>query len=530
MRVLLVEAYPGYRGAQRSLEALLDGLRRRAAVSRTVASREKGTSADSADPTQPTIPQPPEEEIQEGLEVEILCTSPGRAHDAFRQAHPNVHLLLPPAPLRLFGGSLAKGRLGRRLAAMVALLPYTWTLRGFLRRHRPDIVHCNQARGVLLVALAARSLGLPMVWHQRGMVDLPPMATRLAGLASQHILCVSDAVRRSLPEDLARRATVVANGIDVPIEVPQKSALRQHLGIDTELANRCLAPNSPPDAQLANRCLAPFSPPGAQGSDRCLAPNSPDFQSSESEPANRCLAPDSQGSDRCLAPNPLVLITASSFLPYKGLHHVVDALGRIATRAPEVAAKLLWVVLGDDDGQAVKRSYRQQVQASIEALGMTRRVWWAGWQPNAGEWIAAADLCLLPTVSDELWTDADGRSHHLRCGEGFPRTVLEAMAMGTAVIACDVAAVNEQIVDGDSGFIIPPGDADALAAAIIALARDAPRRERLAAAGHIRVRRFSIEAMTEQTVTFWQSCLGKPLDGRRGQRSSGAGPSQGNNT
>jgi glycosyltransferase involved in cell wall biosynthesis len=104
------------------------------------------------------------------------------------------------------------------------------------------------------------------------------------------------------------------------------------------------------------------------------------------------------------------------------------------------------------------------------------------------------------------------------------------MAMGTAVIACDVAAVSEQIVDGDSGLIVPPGDADALAAAIIALARDAPRREGLAAAGHTRVRRFSIETMTEKTVIFWQSCLGKSLDGRRGRYPGDAVPSRGNDT
>ncbi len=436
MKVLLVEAYPGFRGAQRSLAALLEGLRRSAAVD-DAEDRVHANSPASA----------------ERVEVDILCLAPGRAHAAFSQERAShggisVHLLAPPAPLGQFGGALASGPPWRRWVATACLVPYTWTLRRFLRQRQPDIVHCNQARGVLLVAMAARTLGLPVVWHQRGMLDLPPIATRLAGLASRHLLCVSEAVRRSLPEPLARRASVIHNGIDRPAAAPEKSPLRRRLGIDAELAARHLEPGS------------------------------------------------------------LVLVTASSFLPYKGLHHVVEALARIASRAPEMLSSLLWIVLGDDDGQMGKKAYRQGLRSTLEVKNLTRHVYWAGWQQEPSNWLAAADLCLLPTVADERWVDADGRPRRLVCSEGFPRTVLEAMAVGTAVIASDVAAVGEQIVDGESGLVLPPGDAEALAEAIVALGRDAPRRHALVAAGQQRVERFSIEAMTQQTVAFWRRCLG----------------------
>lgn len=442
MKVLLVEAYPGLRGAQRSLVALLEGLRRRA--TEAAGNTDDGVTSAAT------------------LEVDILCLAPGRAHEAFRRQrairghgrndHVAVHLLPPPAPLGHFGGRLATGRLWRRLVALACLLPYSWKLRRLLRRCKPDLVHCNQARGVLLVAMAARSLGLPVLWHQRGMVDLPPVAIRVAGWASRHLLCVSEAVRQSLPRPLAERAVVIHNGIDRPAAAQETSALetsslRQRLGIDTELAIRQLAPDS------------------------------------------------------------LVMITASSFLPYKGLHHVVDALSLIASRAPEALAGLLWIVLGDDEGHAAKRTYRQQLQTNLEANQLTRHVWWAGWQPMASDWLAAADLCLLPTVDDEPWIDTEGRRRRLVCSEGFPRTVLEAMAMGTAVIASDVAAVGEQLIDGESGLLVTPGNPRALAGAIVDLYRDAPRRRALAAAGQRRVERFSIEAMTEQTVAFWRHCL-----------------------
>ena len=51
--------------------------------------------------------------------------------------------------------------------------------------------------------------------------------------------------------------------------------------------------------------------------------------------------------------------------------------------------------------------------------------------------------------------------------EGTPRTVLEAMAMGRAVITTDAPGCRETVVDGDNGFLVPIKDADALAQAML---------------------------------------------------------------
>lgn len=420
MKILFIEAYPGFRGAQRSLAALLEGIRR----------RQLDATANSPK-----------------IEAAVLCLAPGRAEEGYRQSGADVHLLTPPAALQVFGGGLRgdgppqAGR-AQKLRAVTALARFTPRLRHFLRQHRPDVVHCNQARGVLLAGPAARSLGLPLVWHQRGMLDLSSTVTAAAGLLAQHLICVSRAVRQSLPKRLRRRSTVINNGIDRPSSNPSKTALRSVLGIDTQLASRGL----PQDA--------------------------------------------------------IVLITTSSFLPYKGLHHVVDALACLTERRPESLRRLFWVVLGDDDEHPVKEAYRRQLLASSRKHSLNAHIWWAGWQEKATDWIAAADLCLLPTIARETWVDADGHPTDVMCSEGFPRTVLEAMAVGTPILATDVAAVKEQIVDGESGVILPPGDPQALATAIDALVGDGARRRSLATAGHQRVQRFSIEAMTEQTVSF----------------------------
>lgn len=66
---------------------------------------------------------------------------------------------------------------------------------------------------------------------------------------------------------------------------------------------------------------------------------------------------------------------------------------------------------------------------------------------------------------------------------GMPRTILEAMACGTAVVANDVPGVRDQITDGITGCIVPPGNAEALAAGIIRLLEDDALRSRIAEQG-----------------------------------------------
>lgn len=86
-------------------------------------------------------------------------------------------------------------------------------------------------------------------------------------------------------------------------------------------------------------------------------------------------------------------------------------------------------------------------------------------------WFVAADLLLLP-------------SH----AEGRPTVIYEAMASETAVLASDVGGVSEQVVDGETGVLLPPGDVDALTIALTALTSDLDRLRRMGEAGHDRLR------------------------------------------
>ena len=77
--------------------------------------------------------------------------------------------------------------------------------------------------------------------------------------------------------------------------------------------------------------------------------------------------------------------------------------------------------------------------------------------------------------------------------ENFPHTVVEALAVGTPVIATAVGGVPEVVTDGENGLLVPPGDPAALAAAIRRFFAEPELRERLRAAAAPSVERFSPE-------------------------------------
>jgi glycosyltransferase involved in cell wall biosynthesis len=79
--------------------------------------------------------------------------------------------------------------------------------------------------------------------------------------------------------------------------------------------------------------------------------------------------------------------------------------------------------------------------------------------------------------------------------DGLPVAMLEALGSGLAVIASDLAGLNEAIVPGESGVLVPPGDVNALATALRELAADPARRRALGLAAAARARNYSVEAV-----------------------------------
>jgi len=113
------------------------------------------------------------------------------------------------------------------------------------------------------------------------------------------------------------------------------------------------------------------------------------------------------------------------------------------------------------------------LEALAAELGVLGRVRFLGYRRDIPELLAAADVFALPSLF-----------------EGSPLAVLEAMAARRAVVSSAVGGTDEVVVDGESGLLVPPGDAAALAAALQRLLDDPGLRESLGANARERVEKL----------------------------------------
>ncbi|WP_028913571.1 glycosyltransferase family 4 protein [Pseudorhodobacter ferrugineus] len=139
----------------------------------------------------------------------------------------------------------------------------------------------------------------------------------------------------------------------------------------------------------------------------------------------------------------------------KGFSLLIKAVSLAITSHPDLHLTLV------GDGPM-----RPEIEALIAANGLSGNVTLAGWQDEAGvgRALAASQALILPSFA-----------------EGLPMVVMEAMAAGRPVIATAIAGVPELVVQGETGWIVPAGDASGLAESISALAQTSA--DQLAAMG-----------------------------------------------
>jgi glycosyltransferase involved in cell wall biosynthesis len=97
--------------------------------------------------------------------------------------------------------------------------------------------------------------------------------------------------------------------------------------------------------------------------------------------------------------------------------------------------------------------------------------------------------------------------------EGFGVACLEAMAHGRPVVAGDVGGLRDLVVDGETGYLVPPRDVGALRVALERLLADRELRRRLGAAGRERARtHFSWDSVTDATLAAYDEALRRAPD------------------
>ncbi|MBI3997044.1 MAG: glycosyltransferase family 4 protein [Candidatus Omnitrophica bacterium] len=165
------------------------------------------------------------------------------------------------------------------------------------------------------------------------------------------------------------------------------------------------------------------------------------------------------------------ILAVGSLLPCKGYETLIEG----CTRLRERGAAFHVTIAG---GGPLERALRQR----IAKHALTQQVTMTGFvsQETVAALYQQAHLVILPLVSKIHW--------------GIPNVLIEALATKTPVICCDLPSMRELVVHGESGWIIPENDPNALATSIVTLWKDAALRQRIADAGYQRVvERFSLE-------------------------------------
>ena len=160
---------------------------------------------------------------------------------------------------------------------------------------------------------------------------------------------------------------------------------------------------------------------------------------------------------------PLKIAIVARMLWSKGIDIAVEAVRR--ARAEGAAVELS--LYGEPDATNPKAFSRETLEAWSREPGIA----WHGRTSDAAAVWRAHQICCLPS----------------RGGEGLPRTLLEGASCGRAILTSDVPGCRALVRDGIEGILVPPNDAEALARALVALASDAERVERLGKAARRRV-------------------------------------------
>lgn len=192
-------------------------------------------------------------------------------------------------------------------------------------------------------------------------------------------------------------------------------------------------------------------------------------------------------------PATLDLICCGHIKPQKGVHILIEAVAQLAQQGIRPTLQLL------GDGYL-----RWQLEQRIAQLGLQQQITFTGFVANPAPWFRRAAICVQCSI----------------LSEGLPLTICEAMAIGhCAVIATDVGGISEAIRDGETGLLVPPADAEALAAALARLLRDESLRRRLAMNGH----RFACEHLSfQRSVEGYLQRYQQPYSERQQQLSTTA--------
>lgn len=138
---------------------------------------------------------------------------------------------------------------------------------------------------------------------------------------------------------------------------------------------------------------------------------------------------------------------------------------------------------------------REEAEKLAEKLKIRNKIHFLGWRNDVEEIIATFDVFVLTS----LW-------------EGLPRVIPETMAEGKPVIASAVDGNREAVLEGITGFLVPPGKPEAFAERVVKLLKDRELRKKMGEAGRKRAEMFSVEKMERAYIELLKELIPQDLE------------------
>lgn len=336
-------------------------------------------------------------------------------------------------------------------------------------RWRPVLLHHPEAGLARLLqharAVDVRTLAVPRVTDRNLLLRLP----RLIGAISHLQPAIFHAhlnwqlsCKFGLAAAALRRTPAVLATVHLFVDALMNRNVRAQMRVVTRVVDRFL----PVSRHVETRLVSQGIPAAKLG----LIRNGIDperFEVARDADLRTALAGDST------AP---VVLTAARLVPQKAIGVLLAA----AALVPGV----IFLLAGEGPD-------RPALEARAAELGVSSRVRFLGARLDMAELLAVSDLFVLPSLA-----------------EGLPISILEAMAGAKPVVATRIGGIDEVVLEGETGLMVPPGDAEALAAAIRRVLADPELAWRLGQGGRTRVyQEFSLAGMIAAIDATYEEML-----------------------
>lgn len=173
-----------------------------------------------------------------------------------------------------------------------------------------------------------------------------------------------------------------------------------------------------------------------------------------------------------------IIGTIGQLAEQKGQTYLLEAVKQILPQFPTLRV----VIIGEGN-------LRDQLEHQAKALGIDAQVIFTGYRTDAIKLMSGFDAFVFPS----LW-------------EGFGLVLLEAMALKKVIVASHVSAIPESVIDGKTGFLVPPRNVEQLARAMTTVLSDQKLAAAMGEAGYAHLlQSFSVEKMLRTTETLYSS-------------------------